>query len=455
MISDKSQIDGQFTFDGENIFENEVPIKAEERALIIEEDGTPVQFHNEVVKSPLYLDNTDLEALELLKPDKFDIRNFHSDFKDNTKRVLLQLLAMQSNTHPLKKGGEGIAYRCDALILQNRQHFTDIENTLLDVFLGTISSAPDDKAYFIYPKDVATILELPDETYAYKLLKKAVETLSNKPLKFMVTLDSGKQRVLKVPWYEALSYIKEDELDEGESVGIAFTPTDFFKMITISSTISHGAHYLTKVAYSIPGQYAKVLFHYIESKKHYCAYPNATPGWFKKTVDEIKEDILGCPASYRWGDINRRAFKVVKDIVNNRNDVDFVFDYDKKGNEVFFMISKKVEAIEVTDIPNDNDADKTTVIAILTGHNFSNADAELIYKHYKSNSRDIVFLTQALTRIAVGKNIRNRKAVLCSIMDNGLDQQVETKKNTFHNFNERERDFDELEKVLLSSKPRE
>lgn len=438
----KNTIDGQIAFDGNNLIEEEVMPVPQEKSLVVEENGSPVNY-DEV--KPLGSD--DLEALELLKPGKFDIRNFHIDFKDNTKRVLLQLVAMQSNEHPLKKGGEGIAYRCDALILQNRQHFSDVENTLLDIFLGAISSAPDDKAYFICPKKVAEILNLENEKYAYKLMSGGVETIIKKPLIFEIPLESGKKKVISIPWFEAITYVRDEEVEDGEPVGIAFTPSDFFKMLTISSSISHGAHYSTRVAYSISGQYAKSLFHYLESMKNHCAYPNATPGWFKKTLDEIRNDILYCPKSYRWADMNRRAFKVVKDIVNSRNDVDFSFDYEKKGDNIMFMISKKGKAIE----SKEENSDKEMVKAILTGNGFTGKDADVILKHYINANRDIVFLTQALTKVMAGKNIKSKTAVLCSILDNGLEQIQAVRKHDFSSINRPDTDYDELEKLLLNS----
>ena len=461
-ITDNKQIDGQITFDGTGFVENEVPAKMTKDA-IVEENGMPVSYSDEYTteSQTVALSNDDIEALELLKPGNFDIRNFHSDFKDNTKRVLLQLLSMQSNTSPLKKGGDGIAYRCDALILQNRQHFTDVENTLMDIFLGMMSSYPDEKAYHIHPKDVADILGLDDESYAYKLMKRGADSISNKPLVFEITLENGKKRTLKVPWYDALTYVKEDELINDELVGIAFTPSDFFKMLTISSTISHGAHYSSRVAYNIQGQYAKVLFHYLESMKNHCAYPGARAGWFKKSLDEIRSSILYCPPTYRWADMNRRAFKIVKDVVNSRPDADFTFDYEKKDDEVLFMINKKVKSVEVadkvTDCPTNGDADKEIVTSILKGNGLTDRDAEIVYHHYKEAGRDVVFLTQALTKIATSKSVRSKTAVLCSIMDKGINQFEEKaeKKKSFSNINRQNQDYDELERLLLNSSPKQ
>ena len=49
-------------------------------------------------------------------------------FNDNAHTTLLKLLAIQDNKHPLKKGGVGIAYRTDALIMHCKMEFTSDEN---------------------------------------------------------------------------------------------------------------------------------------------------------------------------------------------------------------------------------------------------------------------------------------------------------------------------------------
>lgn len=146
--------------------------------------------------------------------------------------------------------------------------------------------------------------------------------------------------------------------------------------------------------------------------------------------------------------MNRRAFKVVKDIVNSRNDVDFSFDYEKKGDSIMFMISKKGKVIET----KEENSDKEMVKAILTGNGFSGKDADVILKHYINAGRDIVFLTQALTKVMAGKNIKSKTAVLCSILDNGLEQIQAVRKTDFASVNRPDTDYDELEKLLLNSK---
>ena len=146
--------------------------------------------------------------------------------------------------------------------------------------------------------------------------------------------------------------------------------------------------------------------------------------------------------------MNRRAFKVVKDIVNSRNDVDFSFDYEKKGDSIMFMISKKGKAVE----SKEKNSDKEMVKAILTGNGFSEKDADVILKHYINTGRDIVFLTQALTKVMAGKSIKSKTAVLCSILDNGLEQIQAVRKTDFSSVNRPDTDYDELEKLLLNSK---
>lgn len=466
---DEKQIDGQMEFSGNSIIESANPLK-EKKSIVVEEDGTSFSYVDEMTDFPIDSDKKDRVVLELLKPGKFDIRNFHKSFGDNTEAVLYHLLSLQSNKNPLKKGGESIAYRCDALILQNRQTYTESENSFMDVLLGMVSSAPEDEAYFITAKDFARILGFEDEDYAYKFMTDNHATIRNKPFVFNASLNKknpNKKTPIDVSWYDLLTRVKKEDVEPGEFVGIAFNPSKFFRMLIISSTISHGAHYPINLAHLIKGNYAKILFYYIYSQRTYREYPGARPGYFKKTFEEVKE-ILGTTSSYKWSDVNRRAFKVVKEAINNYPDTDCAFDYEKKGNDIYFMISSKPKRVsnksqeQIEDKSNDgysnqNDTDKITVIAILNAHGIIDKDADNVYKHYKENKRDIVFLTQALTSIATSEGIKSKAAVLCSIMDNGIgykqDKENKKRNNKFSNFNQREYDYDELERQLLNSDP--
>lgn len=446
--------------DGQLRFGEEIQTVEESQPGILNEDGTIETIDN---------------ALDLIKPGKFDIRNFHEEFNDNSEKVLLQLLAMQSNEQPLKKGGIGIAYRCDAIILANRQTFSIQENTLFDIISAYISSNPDDKAYMIYARDAGQYLSYSDDSYVYKILKEATETLSNKPLLFDITMDNGKKRRIKVPWYKILTYYGKDIRDDDENAYISFTPTDFFKTLMISSTVTHGAHYSIKASTKIQSKYVRNLYYFLETRKNYRAYPNAIPGIFRVSLEELRT-LVGYPESYRPTDVRRYILNPAVKEINSIEELDFRFDYElikssngaqkKRITDVELRVTK-IFSIEEKKIEEDSTDEKAfgieeadqLVLQILSGQGLSEREGKAVFKKYKENQRDIVFLTQAIASVAATTNVKSKVALLCHIMDEGLQTRAANgkeeahseKANKFKNFNQREYDYEELEKTLLTT----
>lgn len=406
-------------------------------------------------------------ALELIKPGKFDIRKFHAEFEDNTEKVLLKLLALQSNSNPLKKGGTGIAYRCDAIILANRQHFTIQENTLFDIISSNISSNPNNNTYTIYAKDVSQYLSYTDNSYVYKILKDATDTLSNKPLLFDIKLDNGKKRVLKVPWYKILTYCGQDLADDDEGAYISFTPSDLFKMLMISSTVMHGAHYSLLASTKIQSKYVRNLYYFLETRKNYKEYSGAVAGKFTISLDDLRI-LVGYPESYRATDVRRYILDAAVKEINSINEIDFTFKYElkktqRKITDVEIQIKKQKKIVtqkeieseteELIELNLETDAEFQMVINILLANGLSESESNRVLKKYKENERDIVFLTQALTSVAASKNVKSKTALLCYKMESGVDaienNNVDT--NKFNNFNQRTYDYNELEKTLLTT----
>ena len=75
------------------------------------------------------------------------------------------------------------------------------------------------------------------------------------------------------------------------------------------------------------------------------------------------------------------------------------------------------------------------------------------------------FLGQAIVSVVTSINVKSKCALLCHIMENGLDAKFtyeenmkrilsakEQKENKFHNFEQRNYDYDELEKMLLTTR---
>ncbi len=56
--------------------------------------------------------------------------------------------------------------------------------------------------------------------------------------------------------------------EKPDNAHIVIIPTPFFKLLTLSSTIMHGAHYSIEISSSIIGKYARNLYYILESRKN-------------------------------------------------------------------------------------------------------------------------------------------------------------------------------------------
>lgn len=399
------------------------------------------------------------DVLKLLNPKTFDIRNFHQNFQDNSENALMQLLSVQDNDQPLKKGGEEIAFRCDILIMLNRQKYNAYENTLFDILCGYVSSRPQDSHYVIYPKDVKKLVNYTDSSYIYKLLKEATESIKNKPLIFQITLANGNKQNIAANWYDLLTYSDKETNDEASF--ISFTPTKFFKMLLISATVTHGAFYRIGVSSSIQSKYIRNLYYILESRKSYKVSPVAKPGKFRISIEDLQV-LIGFPENYRSTDIRRTILEAAREEINAIEECDFTFDYKmiktaagaerKKYTHIDFMISDKDKKSILIEKKEEND--DPVLKSMLMAVSMTEKERENVIRKYKEYHRDITFLTQAVARVLNSPSVRSNAAVLMHIMEHGLSSNVPAKtKDRYTKIEQHDYDFDELEKLLINNNP--
>ena len=412
-------------------------------------------------------------ALELIKGGRFNVKLFYEQYEKNTEKVLYALLSMQSNNNPLKKGGDSIAFRCSALIIQNRQNYTVSQNTLLDIITARMSSFPENNYYVIKAKELIEELPCYERKYIYQLMADGCRELNTSPFIFEINLEDGKKQTFEFQWNEVLNYHGINNLEAGQDAYISFKPTKFFRILTLSSTIMHGAHYNVGVSAQISSKYARNLFYYLESMKNYREYPNATPGRFTLSLEELQY-IVKYPIKYRPTDVRRNVLEITVEEINRIENVDFTFRYEliktdqggrkKQISHVKFIISQILDEKTKERLALEEDM-KSAPFQMLKGVGFTKDECFDILKKYKAKNRDIGFLTQAIMSLATSTNVKSKCALLCHIMENGLDAKFtyeenmkrvlakkEEKVNKFHNFEQRNYDYDELERMLLTTR---
>ncbi|MDO4975380.1 MAG: replication initiation protein, partial [Alphaproteobacteria bacterium] len=369
-------------------------------------------------------------ALSLLKDQKnFNPTQFLGTFSQNTELALNQILAMQSNDNPLKKGGKGIGFRCDVLLLATRQSFDTNENTLFDLITGAVSSAPEDEAYTIHSKDFIQYYPSGNIYYLNQVLNAATESLKKKSIDVEFTLPNGKRKVLALPWYNMLMFTKKSEIDDSEdSAYVSFVPTPIFKLLLISSTVIHGSHYNIGVS-CLFKSYTRTLFYFLESRKNYNSFDGSTRGKFEMTVEELKY-LFRLPENYRPRDINDKILRPAKKKFDEAIEagIDFTFDYEVlKGNYnktigFVFQVTKIVQDSRLEEKKEQSvkieDKDLAT-FQIIQGFGFNEVDAKEILDIYKEEKKDIPYLTAALTKM-ITNNPENRKSYVSKILKNKI-----------------------------------
>lgn len=400
--------------------------------------------------------------------DAISINNLVSTFNESSHDTLLKLLALQSNNYPLKKGGVGIAYRTDALIMHCKMEFTADENIVFDAILGTMSSFPENKIYTIEPSNFKKYAKYADDKYLYNVFRKGAEKLSERPLVFENLGPDGEDKI-KVPWFNILRYHSPRS---GNNAFIEFSPSDFFKDLALCSQIVHGAYGSIEVTTQLQGKYTIALYWYLENMKNYREYPGATPGIVDIELDVLKHQF-SIPNSYKKADIDRRVLEPAKNSINSIEECDFTFSYEalKENGSVagyrFIIKSKDDNEISIIDdavlLEDNSTLSKEQEIKMMLSFSnldFSDTDVKKIALCAKKNNKDSAYMMQiiaAFNQRLLDKQqepIIDQVGYLCKMIIQGANTNSlapKIKKSAFNNFEGRNIDYDELEKQLIES----
>jgi len=413
------------------------------------------------INGEFVLSDDDAQIKQYIK-EAISIDNLVETFNENSHLTLLKLLALQDNKHPLKKGGVGIAYRTDALIMNCKMEFSTDENIVFDAILGTMSSFPDDKTYRIEPSDFFKFSKYSDEKYLYAIFRSGTEKLKNRHLLFEDLGPDGEDEII-VPWFNILRYHKGKK---GETAYIEFAPSDFFKDLALCSQLVHGAYGALEVTTQLQGKYTIALYWYLENKKNYKEYPTATPGIFNISLEELKHQF-SIPQSYKKADIERRVLKPAYESINAVAECDFTFEYKPivahgVTQGYSFIVSKKnyIEAssFKIEDVEEDELYNEIKTIITLSKLKFSEDELKKITDAAKRNNKDSVYMMEIIT--AFKKRIQNESLAaindqvgyICRMIAQGtsIDNAIAKKQNNnFNNFEQRDDDMDLIEKKLL------
>ncbi len=422
------------------------------------------EVHADVVDSTgLAVVNEDEAQLTEYIKNAISIDNLVETFNDNAHLTLLKLLALQDNKHPLKKGGVGIAYRTDALIMHCKMEFTSDENIVFDAILGTMSSFPENKVYRIEPTSFLPHSKYADEKYLYTVFRKGTKKLKERHLVFEELGPDGEDEI-SVPWFSILRYHNGKGNSKDTSAYIEFVPSDFFKDLALCSQLVHGAYGALEVTTQLQGKYTIALYWFLENRKNYREYPNATPGVFRLSVDEFKHQF-SVPESYNVGDINRRVLEPAKTNINAVEECDFTFDYKPQkvdGVSGYQFIIKAKQYIETSGkklIEEKTDGvlfEQIKLFLTASYIEFNDEEIERVCKQAVRLNRDAMFMMETIlqfkTRLddPTKEPVEDKVGYLCKMIENGSKKTRKTTyDNKFNHFEQRDNDsFYNMEELL-------
>lgn len=454
---DENGIPGQMTL-GEMPDHSTDIYNAPERHRIVEQDGSPAEERGLMLNGVGDITDDDLRS-----------GDFFKYLKEQPQQLLDYLLSKQSNTHPLKKGGNGIAYKCEALLLGTRIGMSDHENLLFDMVLATVSSLPENDTYTIYLSDIMRYLPYDDLRYVEKIFKEAKDGLSEQRVKISAR-NTGIGAELDLPLVGPGIFKGSNEIDvTDKSAFYTFTLEPMTKALMISSGFTHGAYYKVEWSAQLKG-YAKRLFFWLESIKNYKAYPDAVPGVMYVDIEQLRE-MLDIPNSYKDCDIKAKIIDYSLKKINAVEGIDIQADClvkhaprSKKTIGYLFTVTQVKEigkASEQALIESKDGTRYNVEIGILEAYKYSSQEIQEILNAYEANNRNLQFMTQAVTlveSVSTKKDIVNRKEYLCTVMKNGImtgsmpgRESASNKKNTFNNFQQRaytQEDYDDFERIF-------
>ena len=417
-------------------------------------------------------DIMDSNGLAIISDDEQQLReyirnaisvdNLVETFNDNAHTTLLKLLALQDNLHPLKKGGIGIAYRTDALIMHCKMEFTSDENIVFDAILGTMSSFPANKSYRIEPANFLNYSKYKNPKYLYTVFNNGTKKLKDRHLIFENLGPNGEDEI-SVPWFQILRYHNGKGNNIEPSAYIEFVPSEFFKVLALCSQLVHGAYGALEVTSQLQGKYTIALYWFLEHKKNYKEYPSATPGIFKISMEELKHQF-SIPKSYNANDIRRRVLDPAKKSINKVKECDFSFDYSFRKvdgiNGYIFTIrskpSKKATDRKTIEAQNNDFLYEQISILLKTCNiDLNEADIQKVYNQAKKLNKDGMFMMQIIMTFKQRlddkehEKVGDKASYLCKMIEQGII--IPQKGNNRNKGCKQTYDFDDLEEKLLEN----
>lgn len=442
--------------------------------MIITEDGRAIDLEkkhfNVIDENGRVSLDADGEIIASIAKEGLTYRNFITTYRESSKKAMLLLLALQSNSAPLKRGGIDIAYMTDLLLDHMIVEFSEEATTIWDALSAMQSSRPEDNAFTLTADDLRPYTNYKSDEALYNAFKKGCNELKRTNLEFDVPDPERDGHNIMIHWNDGAEWYGNNK-KTGEKAHFDVYTNDFYRVLMSSSGILHGAHWNRKIARSLKG-YARTLYVFCARNKRYTKYKGATPGRREMTLEETRYELKidkNTMARGIW-----RRLQEAQEKINNLPDSEFIVSISKipergkiEGFRFEIKESRYIDstAQEVETIPSNGNSllaedslfDEIKALATISKLGFSDKQISEITKAAKEHGKDGQYMMKILAdyktavdnRTTSGRVSNPVKYIEKMIMN---DSQSSNKgKNTFNNFPQNDIDFTELESRLLDN----
>ena len=275
------------------IVQNVTSVDQIEHQTIILEDGRTIdldQKHFNIIDSDGHIVfDADGQILISIAKDQLTYGNFIRTYRESSKEAILLLLALQSNTAPLKRGGEDIAYMTDILVDHMIVRFSEEANTIWEALSAIQSSRPEDVFISLTADDIRPYTNYKSSEALYNAFKKGCEELKHTNLEFDILDPNRDGHNVMIHWNDGAEWFGNNK-STGERAHFDVYTNDFYRVLMASSGILHGSHWNRKITRMLKG-YARSLYLFCARNKNFTKYKGAIVGRKELTVEETKYEL--------------------------------------------------------------------------------------------------------------------------------------------------------------------
>lgn len=358
-----------------------------------------------------------------------------------------------------KMGGELICMRPD-IIIEARFKLTKKQNDIMDMVFAKIQEDDnlDNLEYEIDLHKYAKLYNVKDQRSIYSEVKKAVKSFEGKGF-YIVQDNDTKEDSDYFPWFSRIKY-------RGGEAKITIELGKTLKKIFIE--VIRAVYYKIEYTINLSCIYSKRIYYYLK------LYQDT--GERFDNLDVLRKK-LECPESYnKYSLFKKNVLNPAYLEINGNSDISFEFEEIKQKNKVtgikFIIKTNKSKIIKDperyinTTTINNKTCDEISADTEHTANDLIKQVQSICYKHNITNNEAISMLSDAKNDVELieerykymltQKRVDNVVGYMRSIISKYDKSQQSKKPDHFNDFEQRNYNYDDLEKKLLGwDKPQE